>query len=115
MQTLAMIGRDDVIGRLGALIERHSPRRVLVIVRHAVSARWLASLLAERGVTVGARIVGLEGLLRGAAVELAGVPVPPMQMLALVRQAVVGDPYVRCAAIAVQRNDARQAPRRFVE
>ncbi|HLT39105.1 MAG TPA: PD-(D/E)XK nuclease family protein [Enhygromyxa sp.] len=110
-----MIGRDDVIGRLGALIERHSPRRVLVIVRHAVSARWLASLLAERGVTVGARIVDLEGLLRGAAVELAGEPLPPLQMLALVRQALVGDPYGRYAAIAEQPSYQREVLRCFVE
>lgn len=104
-----------MIGRLVALIERHSPRRVLVVVRHAVTARWLASLLAERQVTVGARILDLEALLRSAATELAGEPLPPLRTLALVRRALLEDPADRYAAIAEQPSYQREVLRCFVE
>jgi hypothetical protein len=110
-----MLPRDDVIGRLAALIERHSPRRVLVVVRHAVTARWVASLLSERGVTVGARILDLEGLLRSAATELAGEPQSPIRTLAGVRRALLEDSEGRYAAIADQPSYQREVLRCFVE
>jgi hypothetical protein len=110
-----MLPRDDVIGRLAALIERHSPRRVLVVVRHAVTARWVASLLSERGVTVGARIVDLEALVRSAAMELTGEPQAPLQTLAAVRRALLEDPEQRYAAIAEQPSYQREVLRCFVE
>lgn len=110
-----MIARDDVIGRLGALIDRHSPRRLLVVVRHSVTARWVASLLAERQVTVGARILDLETLLRSAATELAGEPMAPLRTLALVRRALLDDAESRYAAIAEQPSYQREVLRCFVE
>ncbi len=110
-----MLARDDVIGRLAALIGRHSPRRVLVVVRHAVTRRWVASLLAERGVTLGARIVELEGLLRDAATELAGEPAPPLRVLGQVRAALLADGEDRFAVIAEQPSYQREVLRCFVE
>jgi len=107
--------RDDVVGRLAALIDRTSPRRVLVVVRNAVTARWLASLLAEQGVVLGARIVELEGLLRDAALELAGEPLAPLRVLGVVRKALVEDPAGRYAAIAEQPSYQREVLRCFVE
>jgi hypothetical protein len=110
-----MLPRDDVSGRLGALIDRHSPRRVLVVVRHAGTARWLTSLLAERQVTVGARILDLESLLRSAATELAGEPLAPLRTLALVRRALLEDPQQGYAAIAEHPSYQREVLRCFVE
>ncbi|MFO7562749.1 MAG: PD-(D/E)XK nuclease family protein [Enhygromyxa sp.] len=110
-----MLPRDDVIGRLGALIDRHCPRRVIVVVRHGGTARWLTSLLAERQVTVGARILDLESLLRSAATELLGEPLAPLRTLALVRRALLEDPQQRYAAIAEHPSYQREVLRCFVE
>ena len=71
--------------RLWALSERHTPGRVLVWVRDSITARWLTSLLSERGATVGVRVLeagrvrasgtgGVRGPPRGVAGE--GYPPP---------------------------------------
>jgi hypothetical protein len=112
---------EDSIARLSGLIERHSPRRVVVVVPDATSARWLTSVLVEgRGCLVGARIVDLEGLLGSAATELRGEALGPMETLELVREALLGDPEGRfgarsAEAIAEQPSYQREVLRRFVE
>ena len=82
----------DVVERLWALSERHTPGRVLVWVRDSITARWLTSLLSERGATVGVRVLDTESLLRAAMIELVGEPLPPGQMLAEVHAALLDVP-----------------------
>jgi hypothetical protein len=106
---------SDPVERLWALSEQHAPARVVVLVGHAVTARWLASLLAERGATVGVRIHDTETLLTAAATELAGEPLPMGEVLAEVHAALVEDPTRRFAAIAEHASYQREVLRTFVE
>jgi hypothetical protein len=106
---------SDPVERLWALSEQHAPARVLVLVGHAVTARWLTSLLAERGATVGVRIHDTETMLTAAATELAGEPMPAGEVLAEVRAALVEDPARRFAAIAEHGSYQRAVLRTFVE
>lgn len=106
---------SDPIERLWALSERHAPARVLVLVGHPVSARWLSSLLVERGATVGVRVYDTEMLLTAAATELAGEPLSAGEVLADVRAALVEDPTGRFAAIAEHPSYQRGVLRTFVE
>lgn len=105
----------DPIERLWALSERHAPARVVVVVNHAVSARWLSSLLVERGATVGLRVYDIEALSIAAATELAGEPSSPGQVLAEVHAALVEDPAGRFTAIAEHPSYQREVLRTFVE
>ncbi|WP_181234026.1 PD-(D/E)XK nuclease family protein [Enhygromyxa salina] len=107
--------QGDLVERLVALSEQHTPGRVLVLVRRAVAGRWLSSLLAERGAAVGVRILDLEGLLSAAMLELAGEMLSPVVALAAVREALLADPSDRYAAIAEQPSYQREALRAFVE
>ena len=102
----------DRIARLRALIDGVSPRRVLVVVPDATSARWLTSLLVGEGCLVGARIVDVEGLLRAGAAELHGEPLGPTQTLAA---ALLADPNRHFAAVAEQPSYQREVLRCFVE
>jgi hypothetical protein len=106
---------SDPVERLWALSERHAPARVLVLVGRAVTARWLSSLLVERGATVGVRIHDTETLLTAAATELAGEPLPIGEVLAEVHAALVEDPTRRFAAIAEHASYQREVLRTFVE
>ena len=106
---------SDPVERLWALSERHAPARVLVLVGHAVTARWLSSLLVERGATVGVRVYDTETLLTAAATELAGEPLPPGEVLAEVRAALIEDDAGRFAAIAEHASYQREVLRTFVE
>lgn len=107
--------QGDLVERLSALSEQHTPGRVLVLVRHAVAGRWLSSLLAERGAAVGVRILDVEGLLSSAMAELVGEMVAPVVALAAVRVALLGDPQGRYAEIAEQPSYQREVLRVFVE
>lgn len=111
----------DVVERLWALSERHTPGRVLVWVRDSITARWLTSLLSERGATVGVRVLDTESLLRAAMIELAGEPLPPGQVLAEVHAALLDVPGTPAgtpgpfAAIAEHPSYQREVLRCFVE
>lgn len=106
---------SDPVERLWALSERHAPARVLVLVGRAVTARWLSSLLVERGATVGVRIHDTETLLTAAATELCGEPLPTGEVLAEVHAALVEDPARRFAAIAEHASYQREVLRTFVQ
>lgn len=79
---------DDLLARLHARIDRHSPARVLVVVRGQARARWLQRLLIERAALVGARVLEPEALLAEAMQELAGPPLPSLFVLEQVRRSL---------------------------
>ncbi|MCA9699114.1 MAG: hypothetical protein KC431_16445, partial [Myxococcales bacterium] len=106
---------SELVERVLARIRRHSPRRVVVLVRGGHELRWIQSLLAQRGPIVGARLLDLEGLLDAAARELAGEPLSPLATLAEVREALAADPQQRFAAIQDQPSYQRDVLRCFVE
>ncbi|PRP90264.1 PD-(D/E)XK nuclease superfamily protein [Enhygromyxa salina] len=110
-----MVSRGDLIERLWALCERHSPGRVLVLVRQAVTARWVSSLVAERGVAVGVRVYDLETMLRAAATELRGEGLSQSRALVVVRAALLADPEGRYAEIAEHGSYQREVLRAFVD
>jgi hypothetical protein len=105
----------DLVERLWELSQQHTPGRVLVLVRDSISARWLTSLLVERGAAVGLRVLDLEGLLTGAATELAGEAIAPARVLAEVRGALADDPQQAFAAILEHPSYQREVLRTFVE
>src|SRR5690606_20542151 len=92
-----------------------------VWVRDSITARWLTSLLSERGATVGVRVLDTESLLRAAMIELAGEPLPPGQVLAEVHAALLDVPAAEpgqagpFAAIAEHPGYQREVLRCFVE
>jgi RecB family exonuclease len=110
-----MATHGELVERLWALSQRHTPGRVLVLVPRAVTGRWLASLLAERGAAVGVRIYDMETLLQAAMLELVGEPLGPALTLGLVREALLGDPQGRFEEIAEQPSYQREVLRAFVE
>src|SRR5690606_18586393 len=92
-----------------------------VWVRDSITARWLTSLLSERGATVGVRVLDTESLLRAAMIELVGEPLPPGQVLAEVHAALLDVPAAEpgqagpFAAIAEHPSYQREVLRCFVE
>jgi hypothetical protein len=78
----------DLLARLLARLDAHSPGRVLVLVRAPAAARWLQSSLVERAAVVGLQVLDPESLLSEAAIELAGPGLPLSQVLARVRGAI---------------------------
>ena len=109
-----MVG-PGLIERLWALGDRHSPRRVLVLTPDEVGARWVSSLLSERGVVVGLRVLSLEGLLHAAMSELVGAAWTRAQLSGWVREALVEDPGQRFVAVADHPSYQRALLRAFVE
>ena len=51
------LATSDLIEGLLARARRHSPRRVLVLVRGRHEQRWIQSLLVQQGPVVGARVL----------------------------------------------------------
>ncbi|MFV8750008.1 PD-(D/E)XK nuclease family protein [Nannocystaceae bacterium ST9] len=102
---------EDLLARLLARIDRHSPGRVLVLVRGAAAARWLQSLLVERATLVGVRVLDPDALLSEAAVELAGPGLPMLHVLAEVRRSLAAE----FAALADHGGYQRELLGAFVE
>jgi hypothetical protein len=105
---------DDLLARLLARIDKHSPGRVLVLVRAPAAARWLQSLLVERAAVVGLQVLDPDSLLSEAAVELAGPGLPLLQVLAEVRRSLAVDSS-REAALADHPGYQRELLGAFVE
>ncbi|NVB38480.1 PD-(D/E)XK nuclease family protein [Pseudenhygromyxa sp. WMMC2535] len=105
----------DLVERLLARVRRHSPGRVLVVVRGRHEARWIQSLMAAHGPVVGARILDLEALLDEAARALGGEPLSRLETLAEVRAALAGDPDQRFELILDQPSYQREVLRTFTE
>ncbi len=102
---------EDLLARLLARIDRHSPGRVLVLVRGAAAARWVQSLLVERATLVGVRVFDPDSLLDEATVELAGPSLPLLQVLGQVRLSLAAE----FAALADHPGYQRELFAAFVE
>lgn len=102
---------DDLLARLLARIDKHSPGRVLVLVRGPAAARWLQSLLVERAAVVGLQVLDADALLSEAAIELAGPSLPLLQVLGQVRRSLAAE----FAALADHPGYQRELLGAFVE
>ena len=102
---------EDLLARLLARIDRHSPGRVLVLVRGVAAARWLQSLLVERATLVGVRVLDPDALLSEATIELAGPGLPLLEVLAGVRRSLA----LEFAALADHPGYQRELLSAFVE
>lgn len=102
---------EDLLARLHARIDEHSPGRVLVLVRGAARARWLQRMLVERAAQVGVRVLDPEALLGEAMVELAGPSLPALVVLDQVRRSLAAE----LAALAEHAGYQRELLGAFVE